>query len=211
MADQDPKKTTPEASEEPGEPPREVLAELTKLPGVGMETARQMWSKGIHSASDLQGRTAAELGKLKGFTEEQAHTLLEKAGLVERVDSATTQLKDAGAKTLDTAKGVAAGATSFASKALGSVVARTGFASSDGEGHASLIEDLFHQLNHIPGLTRELAGALYKAGFSSVKKLKAASEEQLTRVEGMTKELAGKILTFARSLSQAEGESEADK
>lgn len=209
---------TPEA--DPGEPTNDTVAELMKLPGVGVETAKSLWSKGITSAKDLQGQTLEGLGKVKGFTEEQTKKLLAFVHLDGVVDTASGTLSKLVEATLSTAKTITTTATDTAGKAMdmatdtagkvvgsagkvvGSASAMVGLGGGDGEEGAgdSLPDKLWHELKGVPDMTREKATALYNAGFTTGKQILAASTAQIAKVQGFTEDMAHKVMDFVKNL-----------
>jgi len=211
MAKTEPK--TPEA--DPGEPTNEMLAELMKLPGVGVVTAKSLWSKGITSAKDLQGQTVEGLGKVKGFTVEQTKKLLAFVHLDGVVDTASGTLSQLVEATLSTAKTItstaadtagkamnvatdtAGKAVDTAGKAVGSATEMVGL--KGGEG-GSLPDKLWQELKGVPDMTKEKATALYNAGFTTSKQIMNATAAQLAKVQGITMELAGKLVDFVKEL-----------
>ena len=225
MANPNPK--TPEADS--GEPTSDMMAELMKLPGVGAETARSLWSKGITSAKDLQGQTVEGLGKVKGFTEEQTKKLLAFVHLDGVVDKAsgtlsqlveatlntaktiTTTAADTAGKAMDLATDTAGKAVDTAGKAVGSASAMVGLSGGDGEGgeDGSLPDRLWQELKGVPDMTREKATALYNAGFTTSKQIMSATTAQLARVQGFTEDLAHKVIDFVKNLMPGGEEEEA--
>jgi len=183
-----------------------------KLPGVGLETAKSLWSKGISSAKDLQGQTVESLGKVKGFTEEQTKKLLAFVHLDGVVDAASGTLSKLVEATLSTAKNLTVTATDVAGKAVGTATDVAGKAvgsatsmvglkgEDDSEGEASLPEKLWNELKGVPDMTREKATALYRAGFTTSKQIMSATAEQLAKVQGFTIDLANKLITFVKDL-----------
>lgn len=199
-----------------GEPPKEVLNELMKLPGVGLETARSLFAKGITSAQDLQGHTVDSLGKVAGFTEEQTKKLLSFVGMEGVVDTTTGTLSslvqatlgtataitsttlDLAGKTVDTAAGVA-------STAVGTAAGMAGFKA---DGETSMSEKFLEDLKAVPGITKDQAIQLFRAGYDTTNKIVEATDEQLEKVEGMTTEMAGKVLDFFKGLLEDEEKTE---
>lgn len=64
-------------------------------------------------------------------------------------------------------------------------------------------EEFFELVDKINGLTKLRAERLYKAGFNSLAKLKAASVDEITALEGITAVVAHKILDGVKLLSEA--------
>lgn len=71
------------------------------------------------------------------------------------------------------------------------------------ESAAQVKEDFFKQITQIPGLGNVKAERLYKAGFNSISKLRAASVDELTDLEGFTAVVAHKILAGVKDLKEA--------
>ncbi len=71
---------------------------------------------------------------------------------------------------------------------------------SEKDGAAQAKEDFFKLITQIPGLGNVMAERLYKAGFTSITKLRAASVDELTAMEGITAVKAHKILAGAKDV-----------
>ncbi len=180
---------------------KQVLKDLTELPGVGEGTAKDMVNNGYTSLGDVSRSSVEKLSEVPGIGKKGAEKIIKTAE-----EKAVTRLEDLPGVGGGTAENMReAGFTPLHGIAESSIeelvkipnIGRNGaekildYAKDNPEGD---IEDL-------PGVGKETAEEIRKYGYTAIKYVADSTVEELSQIPGIGKKGAEDILEFAREKS----------